>query len=157
TATTVTINKAAVLAVGNNDAKIDTINELQAIIDNQLGSNVTVGIAGGNKITLTSNTTGTSSSIDVSSYQLNGVTAHPAVAFTDTTGILQSITGNSGSNAVTPTLTFSVAIDGAPAAPVIINQAAVAAVGNNDNIIDSATELAAIVSNQLGSNVTVDT
>jgi hypothetical protein len=66
----VTINQAAVQAVGNNDSKIDTIAEFQSVlqstIDTAVGANkVTVSNAGGN-ITLTSATTGASSSVALS-------------------------------------------------------------------------------------------
>jgi flagellin len=153
-ATTVTINKAAVLAAGNHDAKIDNIGELQSIVDAQLGNNVTVGTSG-SALKLTSNTTGASSSVQVSSYALNGVTAHPAVAFTDTTGVPQSNTTGNGTAANTPSLTFNVAVDGGTAQTVTINAATVAAVGNHDNKIDTGVELASIISQQLTGGVTV--
>jgi flagellin len=153
-ANTVTINKAAVQSVGNHDAKIDTLAELQSLIQAQLGSNVTVGTSGSH-ITLTSNTSGGSSSVQVSNYALNGVTAHPAVAFSDTTGVLQSNTTGNGTAAVNPTLTFNVAVDGGNTQTVTINQATVQAVGNHDSSIDTGVELAAIISQQLGPGVTV--
>ena len=153
-ATTVTINRAAVLAVGNNNTTLDSLAELVSIVDNQLGSNVTVDTNAGG-LRLTSNTTGASSSVAISSYSLSGVTAHSVRAFTDTTGILQTNTSDNGQAASTPSISFDVTVDGGTAQTVTINQAAVAAVGDNDNIIDTGVELAAIIDAQLNASVTI--
>jgi flagellin len=63
TAQNITINNAAVAAVGNTDGVIDNAAEFRSILDN-LVSGVTVG-GTGNNITLTSDTTGATSDVNV--------------------------------------------------------------------------------------------
>ncbi|MFC3691708.1 hypothetical protein [Chenggangzhangella methanolivorans] len=53
------------------------------------------------------------------------------------------------------TLTFNIAVDGGAATPITIDQAAVQAAGNGDNVIDSPAELRQILGAKLGPNVSV--
>lgn len=67
TATAVTIDQAAVQAVGDGDATIDSADELREILGNKLGSGVSVG-GSGSAVTIASNTTGASSAITITGY-----------------------------------------------------------------------------------------
>jgi flagellin len=80
TASTITIDEAAVQAAGNGNATIDDADELREILTAELGSGVTVG-GTGSAITITSNTTGATSEVEISSYDASGLTA------TDSTGL----------------------------------------------------------------------
>src|SRR5262245_708825 len=67
-ATPVTINQAAVSAVGNNDNTIDSVAELNSILSNSGVTGVTATVNGGGKLVLTSSTTGASSSVVITGY-----------------------------------------------------------------------------------------
>ncbi|PZQ19061.1 MAG: hypothetical protein DI565_01320 [Ancylobacter novellus] len=64
---TITIDQAAVQAVGNGDSTINSATELRTILGNLLGSDVTIG-GTGNAVTISSNTAGATSSIAISNY-----------------------------------------------------------------------------------------
>jgi flagellin-like hook-associated protein FlgL len=78
-ASTVTINLAAVQAAGDNDGIIDSVAELATIIDSQLGSGVTVDGSGAT-LSLKSATTGTASNITISNTAATNVTNTSGVA-----------------------------------------------------------------------------
>jgi len=67
TATAVTINQADVQAAGDGDTTIDSADELRAILGAKLGPSVSVG-GSGSAVTISSNTTGTASSIAITGY-----------------------------------------------------------------------------------------
>jgi flagellin-like hook-associated protein FlgL len=67
TATTVTIDQAALAAVGNNDATLDDVAELNEVLTNAGVTGVTASI-GSSKLVLTSSTTGTSSSVAITNF-----------------------------------------------------------------------------------------
>jgi flagellar hook protein FlgE len=81
-ATPVTINQAAVQAVGNGDTTIDSVAEFNSILANAGVSGVAASLVGG-RLTLTSNTTGATSSVAISGYTLTDADADT----TDSTGI----------------------------------------------------------------------
>ena len=67
TATTVTIDQAALATVGNNDDTLDDVAELNAVLTAQGVTGVTASVVS-NKLVLTSSTTGTSSSVAVTNF-----------------------------------------------------------------------------------------
>jgi flagellin-like hook-associated protein FlgL len=67
TATTVTIDQAALATVGNNDDTLDDVAELNAVLTAQGVTGVTASIVS-NKLVLTSATTGTNSSVAVTNF-----------------------------------------------------------------------------------------
>src|SRR5262245_32822957 len=67
-ATSVTIDQAAVQAVGDLDTTIDTVAELNTILTNAGVTGVTATVNGGGKLVLTSSTTGTSSAVNITNY-----------------------------------------------------------------------------------------
>jgi flagellin len=67
-ATAVTIDQAAVSAVGNADTSIDSVAELNSILTNKGITGVTASVNGGGKLVLTSSTTGASSSVVITGY-----------------------------------------------------------------------------------------
>lgn len=94
----ITIDNAAVTAVGNGDSSIDSAAELAAILTNKV-SGVTVA-TDGNNITLTSATTGTSSDVDISAATLtDGDSSSTATAAN--LGLGSLINGTAGSAAAT--------------------------------------------------------
>jgi hypothetical protein len=153
-ATTVTVTGANVAAVGNNDATIDDISELASAINAAgLPGGVTAAIDGNGDLTFTSGTTGASSAVAISNVVANDTSTDGTI----TTSGLENAASTAGQAAgAAKSLTFDVAVDGGSATSVTINLASVQAVGNNDGIIDSVTELASIVDAQLGAGVTVD-
>jgi flagellar hook protein FlgE len=82
-ATPVTINRAAVLAVGNADATIDSPAELTAILANAGVTGVTASLSAGN-LRLTSNTTGATSAVAITGYTLTDTNVS---GFADVTGM----------------------------------------------------------------------
>lgn len=97
----ITIDQAAVQAVGDGDTTIDSAAELREILGDKLGSGVSVGGSGSN-VTISSNTTGTSSSIAITGYTETDADADT----TDNTGL-----GN-GSGAGVAAVTTPSVLDG---------------------------------------------
>lgn len=150
-AQSISISQADVAAVGNNDNTLDDADELAAILASKITGATVTNNAG--TITIESATTGALSSVVISNTAISDVNTS---GFANTTGIADD-TGTDGTAAgAARTLTFDIAIDGGTATSVTINLAAVQAAGNNDGVIDSVAELAAIVDAQLGAGVTVD-
>ena len=92
---TVTINIAAVQAVGNSDGVIDSVAELASIVDAQLDATVTVDGTGASLV-LSSATTGTTSSVAIASTTATNVTNTSGIADASDSGAAASTT--SGAN-----------------------------------------------------------
>ncbi len=136
----ITIDQAAVAAVGNNDNTIDDADEFVSILNNAITGATASNNSG--TITIASDTTGASSSVAITNY---AVVDTNTSGFTDNTGI-----GNgSGTGAAADTITFDVVVDGGGTQNITIDAAAAAAVGNNDNTIDDADELVSILNNAI--------
>ncbi|MEZ5876289.1 MAG: flagellin [Tepidamorphaceae bacterium] len=137
----ISIAQADVAAVGNNDNTIDDADELAAILSSKITGATATNNAG--TITIASDTTGASSSIAFSNF---AVVDTNTSGFTDNTGLSSA---TSGTGTAADSITFSIAVDGGGTQNVTIDNAAVAAVGNNDGVIDDTTELAAILNAQI--------
>jgi flagellin len=96
-ATTVTIDLAAVQAAGNNDGVIDSVAELASIVDAQLGSGVTVDGSGASLV-LSSATAGASSSITISNSTATNVTNTSGISNGTDAGSAASSTTTSVAN-----------------------------------------------------------
>jgi flagellin-like hook-associated protein FlgL len=96
-ATSVSIDLAAVQAVGNNDGIIDSVAELASIVDAQLGAGVTVDGSGATLV-LTSATTGASSSVAISNTTATNVANSTGIADGSDTGSAATTTTTSGAN-----------------------------------------------------------
>ena len=92
---TVTINIAAVQAVGNSDGVIDSVAELASIVDAQLDATVTVDGTGASLV-LSSATTGTTSSVAIANTTATNVTNTSGIADASDSGTAASTT--SGAN-----------------------------------------------------------
>jgi len=68
TATTVTIDQTTLAAVGNNDDTLDDVAEFNELLTNAGVTGVTASVDGSGKLVLTSATTGTNSSVAISSF-----------------------------------------------------------------------------------------
>ncbi len=152
---TVTLNQSTVQGVGNNDSTIDDINELTSALSAALTAAGVSGVSvanDGTNVTFTSTSSGTGSSVAISAVTPDadgGGAANTAYGLTNGAG-------TSGSAGTSPTLSFDIDVDGSGTPTTItIDQAAVAAAGNNNNVIDNLSELAAIVGAQLPAGVSV--
>jgi flagellin len=96
-ATTVTIDLAAVQAAGNNDGVIDSVAELASIVDAQLGSGVAVDGSGATLV-LSSAAAGASSSITISNTTATNVTNTSGISNGTDAGSAASSTTSSVAN-----------------------------------------------------------
>jgi flagellin-like hook-associated protein FlgL len=145
----ITIDATSAGAVGNNDAVIDDIAELQAAIAAEIDAEGTYANGvdytisnDGTDITISSATTGAASNVTLSSVGV--VDGGGGDTLTNTSGLSDG--GNTGVAAGTSdSITFDIAVDGGSATSVTIDNSVVAGVGNNDAVIDDAAELAAAI------------
>ncbi len=145
-AQSITINQAGVQAVGNGDSTIDSIDELQEILENAFtaaggaAANLTLS-NDGTDITITSSTTGTDSIVAITNFAGDG----DGGAATNTGSGIANTAGTAGTDDTRDLLTFDIAVDGGAASSVTIDAALVAGVGNNDQVIDDIDEYQAVV------------
>lgn len=113
-----------------------------ALSDSRTGS---LSISGGSLTaaeTIALSGTGTQSTVSASAvYQA------PTAATAGTTNLTYDATQQGVAFAAGDTITFDLSVDGGATQNITINQAAVSAVGNNDNAIDSQAELISILNN----------
>jgi len=156
---TVTLTQGIVQGVGNNDSTIDDIDEFTDALNAAIGASSLTGDVtatnDGTNVTLTSATTGTSSTVAITAVDGDPDAGNADFGATPFGAAVGAGTAGAAAGAA-KTLSFDVAVDGGTATTVTIDAAAVAAVGDNDNVIDDVAELASIVDTQLGTGVTVD-
>ncbi|BCJ91626.1 flagellin [Terrihabitans soli] len=151
---TLTIDATAVAAtLGVGVTTITDADELAQVLDDLATGTLNV-TSTGTAVTFTSSTTGTGSSIEIiSATATNGGGAN---TITNTSGIAVAAQNTGSATGTARTLSFDIAIDGAVTpTTVTINAAAVALVGDNDNIIDTVAELASIIDAQVGAGATI--
>ena len=169
-AQTIDLNAAEITAAGLTGTSITTAEDLAAVINNQL-TGATVSFAG-NALTITSDTTGSTSDVDIAiATQANGADA-TADATLANLGLTAAVTGsaavdrgNAGFASFTwggtaleinqeAKISFTATIDGEDQ-KIEITQDDVRKAGNNDGTIDDAAEFAAILGSKIeGATVT---
>ncbi|WP_029040894.1 flagellin N-terminal helical domain-containing protein [Cucumibacter marinus] len=158
----ITIDQSVVSGIGNNDNVIDDENELAAAISAAIdaegtytsGADLTVSAAGGD-VTITSGTTGSSSSIDISNVAVNDNGG--ADTITNTSGL--GTDSDTGAAAVAAdAISFDLTVDGGSATTITIDDAAVTQY-NTDNgaSLDSsaltADDIVALINDQAGATI----
>jgi flagellin-like hook-associated protein FlgL len=147
----ITIDAAAVGAVGNNDSTIDDAAEFVAVLNNAI-TGATATESGGT-ISITSDTTGASSSVTIAN--LATVDTNTS-GFTDNTGIANGT--DTGSPLVAAdSISFDLAIDGGGAQTITIDTAALDqydAANPGSTVADrtaiTGAELAAVITQEIG-------
>lgn len=138
----VSIDQAAVQGVGNNDSTIDDADELAAILNAQISGATVTNDAG--TISITSDTTGSSSSVVITNY---AVTDTNSSGFADNTGI--SNDSGTGTDAVAAdTISFDLTVGGTT--QTITLDSSITAV---DSSAVTAEEIATAINTQFGSSV----
>ncbi len=143
----ITIDQAAVAAVGNNDNTIDDADEFVSILNNAITGATASNNSG--TITIASDTTGASSSVAITNY---AVVDTNTSGFTDNTGIGNG-SGTGSAAVAADSISFTVAADGGSAQAVTIDAAAVTAYNSaNGASLDAsaltAANIAALVNDQ---------